>query len=103
MAMIGYGNVSNRQNRTCRPRPLLIGKFAYLSVRSGNLVEYPSHGVPDSSAIVCASFRVGESDIRKAIAADTASVEGLSELLKVGTDFGSCTPELRKLLAMACA
>jgi NAD(P)H-nitrite reductase large subunit len=46
---------------------------------------------------VCACFKVGESQIRAAIAAG-ATLAGLQANLKCGTNCGSCIPEVRALL-----
>jgi assimilatory nitrate reductase catalytic subunit len=47
---------------------------------------------------VCACFKVGESQIRAAVAAG-ATFAGLQTNLKCGTNCGSCIPEVRALLA----
>jgi len=47
---------------------------------------------------VCACFKVGESQIRAAVAAG-ATFAGLQKNLKCGTNCGSCVPELRRLAA----
>jgi assimilatory nitrate reductase catalytic subunit len=47
---------------------------------------------------VCACFKVGESEIRAAVAAG-ATLAGLQKNLKCGTNCGSCVPELRRLVA----
>jgi assimilatory nitrate reductase catalytic subunit len=47
---------------------------------------------------VCACFKVGESQIRAALAAG-ATFAGLQKNLKCGTNCGSCVPELRRLAA----
>jgi assimilatory nitrate reductase catalytic subunit len=47
---------------------------------------------------VCACFKVGESEIRAAVAAG-ATLAGLQKDLKCGTNCGSCVPELRRLAA----
>jgi assimilatory nitrate reductase catalytic subunit len=53
-------------------------------------------GTPASERAVCACFKVGESQIRAAVAAG-ASFAGLQASLKCGTNCGSCIPELRRL------
>ena len=54
-------------------------------------------GQPDTGAIVCACFGVGENTIKEAIADGSAkTVEKLGELLKAGTNCGSCLPELKR-------
>jgi assimilatory nitrate reductase catalytic subunit len=47
---------------------------------------------------VCACFKVGEAQIRAAVAAG-ATLAGLQKNLKCGTNCGSCVPELRRLAA----
>jgi assimilatory nitrate reductase catalytic subunit len=51
-----------------------------------------------SERAVCACFKVGESQIRAAVAAG-ATLAGLQKNLKCGTNCGSCVPELRRLAA----
>jgi assimilatory nitrate reductase catalytic subunit len=51
-----------------------------------------------SDRAVCACFRVGESQVRSAVAAG-ATLAKLQEDLKCGTNCGSCVPELRRLAA----
>jgi assimilatory nitrate reductase catalytic subunit len=50
-----------------------------------------------SERAVCACFKVGESQIRSAVAAG-ATLPTLQEELKCGTNCGSCVPELRRLI-----
>ncbi len=47
---------------------------------------------------VCACFKVGEDEIRAAVAAG-AGLAALQKNLKCGTNCGSCIPELRRLVA----
>jgi assimilatory nitrate reductase catalytic subunit len=81
-------------------------------------VELAASGEPDAEALlalerlfgqppgivgvferaVCACFKVGESQIRAAVAAG-ATLAGLQKSLKCGTNCGSCVPELRRLAA----
>jgi assimilatory nitrate reductase catalytic subunit len=51
-----------------------------------------------SDRAVCACFKVGESQIRSAVAAG-ATLAKLQNELKCGTNCGSCVPELRRLIA----
>jgi assimilatory nitrate reductase catalytic subunit len=51
-----------------------------------------------SERAVCACFKVGESQIRAAVAAG-ATLAGLQKNLKCGTNCGSCVPELRRIAA----
>ena len=58
----------------------------------------PVTGVAAFERFVCACFKVGESQIRAAVAAGE-SLAGLQKNLKCGTNCGSCVPELRRLAA----
>jgi len=58
----------------------------------------PQTGAAAFERAVCACFKVGESQIRAAIAAG-ATLAGLQKNLKCGTNCGSCVPELRRLAA----
>jgi len=56
-------------------------------------------GIPDVGAIVCACFGVGENTIKEAlIDGEVKTVEDIGQLLKAGTNCGSCIPELKKLI-----
>lgn len=56
----------------------------------------------DQGSIVCACFGVGLNRIGDAIAQQRlSSVEAIGRVLKAGTNCGSCTPELRRILADA--
>ncbi len=56
----------------------------------------PVTGAAAVERAVCACFKVGESEIRAAVAAG-ATFAGLQKDLKCGTNCGSCVPELRRL------
>ena len=58
----------------------------------------PIIGAAAFERAVCACFKVGESQIRAAVAAG-ANFAGLQKDLKCGTNCGSCVPELRRLAA----
>ncbi len=58
----------------------------------------PVTGATAFERAVCACFKVGESQIRAAIATG-ASLASLQKNLKCGTNCGSCVPELRRLVA----
>jgi len=58
----------------------------------------PDTGLSAFDRAVCACFKVGESQIRSAVAAG-ASLAKLQKDLKCGTNCGSCVPELRRLVA----
>lgn len=55
-------------------------------------------GIPDTGAMVCACFGVGENTIKEAIDCGKAkTIEDIGTLLKAGTNCGSCVPEIKKL------
>jgi assimilatory nitrate reductase catalytic subunit len=54
--------------------------------------------VPDTGAIVCSCFQVGERQIVAAVGQGSRTVEALGEQLRCGTNCGSCVPELRELI-----
>jgi assimilatory nitrate reductase catalytic subunit len=56
----------------------------------------PVTGAAAFERAVCACFKVGEAQIRAAVAAG-ATFAGLQKNLKCGTNCGSCVPELRRL------
>jgi assimilatory nitrate reductase catalytic subunit len=58
----------------------------------------PVTGAAAFERSVCACFKVGESEIRAAVAAGE-TLAGLQKNLKCGTNCGSCVPELRRLAA----
>ena len=58
----------------------------------------PATGAAAFERAICACFKVGESEIRAAVAAG-ATLAGLQKDLKCGTHCGSCIPELRRLVA----
>lgn len=53
---------------------------------------------PDTGAIICSCFQVGEYSIRNAIDEGAGSASALGDALKCGTNCGSCLPELKALL-----
>ncbi len=60
----------------------------------------PANGMRPIGPIVCTCFGVGLSAVRDALASREAiSVEEIGELLRAGTNCGSCLPELKKLVA----
>jgi assimilatory nitrate reductase catalytic subunit len=71
-----------------------------MEVRSWLLapVAQPPAGKAGRGHIVCNCFNVAEPDIVAAIAAG-ADLAALQATLKCGTECGSCTPELRRLIA----
>jgi len=59
-------------------------------------------GLVSAGPIVCACFSVGLATIRAAIEAGAAAtIEGIGEALRAGTNCGSCLPELKRLMADA--
>jgi assimilatory nitrate reductase catalytic subunit len=58
----------------------------------------PVTGTAAFEQSVCSCFKVGETQIRAAVAAG-ATLAGLQKDLKCGTNCGSCVPELRRLVA----
>ena len=51
--------------------------------------------------IVCTCFGVGLTTIREVLASRAAtSVEQIGEILRAGTNCGSCLPELKKVVAL---
>lgn len=63
-----------------------------------NLLSARDVEVEDVGDIVCSCFQVGEKQIARAIGDGQGSVQGLGQLLKCGTNCGSCIPELRTLI-----
>jgi assimilatory nitrate reductase catalytic subunit len=53
---------------------------------------------PDAGAMVCSCFSVGANQIAAAVAAGCASVEAIGEVLKAGTNCGSCRSEIRAII-----
>ncbi len=61
----------------------------------------PAAGVRVNGPIVCTCFGVGLTAIREVLASRAAtSVEGIGEILRAGTNCGSCLPELKKVVAL---
>jgi len=53
---------------------------------------------PDAGAMVCSCFSVGANQIAAAVATGCASVEAIGEVLKAGTNCGSCRSEIRAIV-----
>jgi assimilatory nitrate reductase catalytic subunit len=67
--------------------------------RQGLLTGKPRNQQEDAGRIICACYQVGIKTIEHAIENnDLDSVEAIGEMLKAGTNCGSCIPELHKLL-----
>ena len=59
-------------------------------------------GLEDRGTIVCSCWEVGDRQIDAAISQGARSLESLGETLRCGTRCGSCVPELKHLLRVAC-
>ena len=71
-----------------------------LSILAGR----PGADRPDPGALVCACFNVGVNEIRDAIQSGRAqSVDAVGDLLKAGTNCGSCRVEIKRMVAADCA
>jgi assimilatory nitrate reductase catalytic subunit len=69
--------------------------------RMSLLAGKPGAGLPDIGPIVCACFGVGENTIKEALAGGKAkTIDDIGNLLKAGTNCGSCMPEIKKLLTI---
>ncbi|MFL5181174.1 MAG: molybdopterin dinucleotide binding domain-containing protein, partial [Microvirga sp.] len=61
-------------------------------------------GEPDAGPLVCACFGVGLARIREAVLTEAAiSPEAIGQLLRAGTNCGSCVPELKRIIARELA
>ena len=68
--------------------------------RAALLSGAPGANQEDQGRIVCACFGVGENTIRKAVRdRGLTTPEAVGEVLKAGTNCGSCVAELRALIA----
>ena len=80
-------------------KPLFAGDLVDEQQRRVLLSGRRFDEIPDCGPTVCACFGVGLATIRAAVAARRAtSAEELGELLRAGTNCGSCLPELRKIV-----
>jgi assimilatory nitrate reductase catalytic subunit len=66
--------------------------------RSSLLAGRPMSADADVGATVCSCFSVGRNTLAKAIRGGCSTVGMLGQILKAGTNCGSCIPELRALL-----
>jgi assimilatory nitrate reductase catalytic subunit len=67
--------------------------------RTSLLAGKPGAGLPDVGPMVCACFGVGENTIKDAVADGKAkTIDDIGNLLKAGSNCGSCVPEIKKLL-----
>jgi assimilatory nitrate reductase catalytic subunit len=63
-----------------------------------------AQGLSTTGPIVCACFGVGLATIREAIETEgAATIEGIGQVLRAGTNCGSCLPELKRVIADATA
>ncbi len=88
------------------PRDWLAGLFGEASLdaqeRACLLRGTPPGGRPDPGPTVCACFGVGLNTLVSAIREQGLDTpEALGEVLKAGTNCGSCVPELRRLIGEA--
>src|SRR3954451_3310336 len=68
------------------------------------LWDQPRSGGPDAGPLVCACFGVGLARIREAVLTEAAiSPEAIGQLLRAGTNCGSCVPELKRIIARELA
>ncbi len=64
-----------------------------------SLSPKPVIGGEDRGAMICACFAVGATTIRRAIASGNATnAEEIGALLKAGTNYGSCVPEIKQII-----
>jgi assimilatory nitrate reductase catalytic subunit len=59
-------------------------------------------GIAEQGALVCSCFAVREMAIKAAVKEGAASVEAVGELLKAGTNCGSCRPEIGRIVKSGC-
>ena len=85
------------------PRDGLAGLFALETLdaptRARLLTGLPPKGSRDMGRQICACFGVGETAIIEAIQSGCVTATDIGVRLKVGTNCGSCVPELRRLAA----
>ena len=67
--------------------------------RAALLAGRPGAGRPDAGAIVCACFQVGINTIVEAVTSGAClTVEQVGEVLKAGSNCGSCRAEIRGVI-----
>jgi assimilatory nitrate reductase catalytic subunit len=88
-------------------RSWLAGLFNKACLTPGErarlLAGRPADPAVDDSATVCACFGVGRGAIDAAIAQGCHDAQALGRRLKVGTNCGSCLPELRRMISAMIA
>ncbi|MGG7565414.1 molybdopterin-dependent oxidoreductase [Rhodovulum sp. DZ06] len=92
------------------PEPVQVARGHVVAALDGDgpalplLAGRPGADMPDPGAIVCACFDVGVNTILAAIAGQgLTSVEAVGDVLRAGTNCGSCRPEIRAILDGAIA
>ena len=77
----------------------LASRYGTPAERLRLLAGRPTADRPDPGPIVCSCFSVGLNQITEAVAGRRClSVEAVGELLRAGTNCGSCRPEIRRLI-----
>ena len=71
--------------------------------RKALLSGRPPRGTPQTGAIVCACFAVGEQTLRQHIRAGCNTPAALTRACQAGSNCGSCIPALQRLLAAETA
>ena len=77
----------------------LFGDQVPDNARASLLAGKPGKDVPDTGPVVCACFAVGLNAVQETLRSGIAtSVEDIGNLLKAGTNCGSCKPELARII-----
>ncbi len=77
---------------------LLAAQPLPMSMRSQVLAGRAPADRPDPGAIVCSCFQIGRNQIAEAAGAGADSVKAIGDVLKAGTNCGSCRSEVQSLL-----
>jgi len=97
-----YACYLNAERKRLPDRDWLSAQFATARVDAvAPLLAGFDPGMPSKGRLICTCWEVGEQEIRQSMTAGAGSVELLGEQLKCGTQWGSCIPELKRLLAGA--
>lgn len=81
-----------------------LGAECDVADRLALLAGEPPEDVEDEGPIVCSCFQVGKTAIEKVIKErGISSAEALGEILKCGTNCGSCIPELNEIIRVCDA
>jgi assimilatory nitrate reductase catalytic subunit len=90
------------RSATLPARAWLIDQFGKAQVeatgRSSLLRGRPGEGNCDPGPTICACFSVGANAILDAIKAGCSSVQEVGQLLRAGTNCGSCRPEIARMI-----